>query len=124
MDSFYRVVRKRTKILMDSAGKPEGGKLSFDAENRKAWKGDPPAPEVPLFKVDKVTEELIATRKTLDFATHELSWLRRELKRAVTDGAAAVEAERKSAWQQASAARRKLAHVSCADLTTAAGLQP
>ena len=42
--------------------------------------------------VDKVTEELIATRKTLDFATHELSWLRRELKRAVTDGAAAVEA--------------------------------
>ena len=58
MDSFYRVVRKRTKILMDSAGKPEGGKLSFDAENRKAWKGDPPAPEVPLFKVDKVTEEV------------------------------------------------------------------
>ena len=58
MDSFYRVVRKRTKILMDSAGKPEGGKLSFDAENRKAWKGDPPAPEVPLFNVDKVTEEV------------------------------------------------------------------
>ena len=43
---------------MDPAGKPEGGKLSFDAENRKAWKGDPPAPEVPLFKVDKVTEEV------------------------------------------------------------------
>ena len=32
MDSFYRVVRKRTQILMDSQGKPEGGKLSYDAE--------------------------------------------------------------------------------------------
>ena len=42
--------------------------------------------------VDKVSEELIATRKALEFATHELSWLRRELKRAATDGAAAVEA--------------------------------
>ncbi len=69
MDSFYRVVRKRTKILMDSAGKPEGGKLSFDAENRKAWKGDPPAPEVPVFKVDRVTEEVGALIEQ-HFANH------------------------------------------------------
>ena len=40
MDSFYRVVRKRTQILMDPAGKPEGGKLSYDAENRRPWKGE------------------------------------------------------------------------------------
>ena len=58
MDSFYRVVRKRTQILMDSQGKPEGGKLSYDAENRKPWKGDPPAPQIPTFTPNKVTQEV------------------------------------------------------------------
>ena len=58
MDSFYRVVRKRTQILMNEDGKPEGGKLSFDAENRKAWKGTPAAPSVPRFVPDQVTQEV------------------------------------------------------------------
>jgi len=58
MDSFYRVVRKRTQILMDSAGKPEGGKLSYDAENRRPWKGEPPAPDIPLFEPDQITLEV------------------------------------------------------------------
>ena len=49
MDSFYRAVRKRTGILMDGAGAPVGGKLSFDAENRKPWKGSPAAPIPPRF---------------------------------------------------------------------------
>ncbi|MEC8252164.1 MAG: cryptochrome/photolyase family protein, partial [Planctomycetota bacterium] len=43
MDSFYRQVRKRTGVLMES-GKPVGGKYSFDADNRERWDGDPPAP--------------------------------------------------------------------------------
>ena len=42
MDRFYRVVRKRTKILMDASGKPEGGKLSFVDENRRRGKATLP----------------------------------------------------------------------------------
>jgi deoxyribodipyrimidine photolyase-related protein len=57
MDSFYRQVRKRTGVLMEN-GKPLGGKYSFDAENRKRWDGDPPAPELPTFVVDDVTLEV------------------------------------------------------------------
>ncbi|MEZ4462917.1 MAG: cryptochrome/photolyase family protein, partial [bacterium] len=57
MDAFYRQVRKRTNILMDQ-GKPVGGKYSFDAENRKPWKGDPPAPTLPTFEPDAVTREV------------------------------------------------------------------
>jgi deoxyribodipyrimidine photolyase-related protein len=49
MDSFYRAVRARTGILMEEDGTPTGGKLSFDSENRKPWKGSPPAPEAPRF---------------------------------------------------------------------------
>jgi deoxyribodipyrimidine photolyase-related protein len=49
MDSFYRAVRKRTGILMDEHGAPQGGKLSFDSENRKPWKGVPCAPAPPRF---------------------------------------------------------------------------
>ena len=50
MESFYRAVRKRTGILMDAEGAPIGGKLSFDAENRKPWKGSPAAPVPPRFE--------------------------------------------------------------------------
>ena len=57
MDRFYRHVRQATGILMDS-GKPVGGKFSFDAANRKAWRGDPAAPDVPTFDADEVTEEV------------------------------------------------------------------
>jgi deoxyribodipyrimidine photolyase-related protein len=35
MAKFYTEQRKRLNILMDSAGKPVGGKWSFDDENRK-----------------------------------------------------------------------------------------
>ena len=48
MDSFYRVVRARTGILM-KAGAPVGGKISFDTENRERWDGIPAAPEPPRF---------------------------------------------------------------------------
>lgn len=50
MESFYRAVRKRTGILMDDDGAPVGGKLSFDADNRKPWKGSPAAPAPPRFE--------------------------------------------------------------------------
>lgn len=35
MKRFYEGLRKNTGILMDQDGNPEGGKFSFDAENRK-----------------------------------------------------------------------------------------
>jgi len=59
MDAFYRQVRGRTGILMDD-GAPLGGKYSFDAENRKPWKGDPPAAEEPTFPLDPIKEEVLA----------------------------------------------------------------
>jgi deoxyribodipyrimidine photolyase-related protein len=64
MDRFYRHVRQRSGILMED-GKPVGGRYSFDGENRKAWRGEPPAPAAPRFPIDAVKREvgeLIAER--------------------------------------------------------------
>jgi deoxyribodipyrimidine photolyase-related protein len=44
METFYRLMRKRYRVLIDEADKPVGGQWNFDAENRKPWKGDPPEP--------------------------------------------------------------------------------
>lgn len=69
MDAFYRAVRRRTGILMDARGKPEGGQFSFDGDNRKSWKGAPPAPTPPRFVVDDVTAEVVRLVETR-FADH------------------------------------------------------
>jgi deoxyribodipyrimidine photolyase-related protein len=58
MDAFYRVVRRRTGWLMRN-GKPEGGKFSFDVDNRQPWRGDPPAPQWPRFAPDAITREVL-----------------------------------------------------------------
>jgi deoxyribodipyrimidine photolyase-related protein len=57
MDAFYRHVRRETGILMWH-GKPVGGKFSFDAENRRAWRGSPPAPVPLVFEPDAITREV------------------------------------------------------------------
>jgi deoxyribodipyrimidine photolyase-related protein len=57
MDSFYRHIRRETGILM-KGGKPETGRVSFDQENRLAWRGDPPAPDSPSFPRDPIKEEV------------------------------------------------------------------
>ena len=57
MDSFYRSMRRESGTLM-KGGKPEGGKISFDRENRLPWKGTPPAPEPPAFPRDPIKEEV------------------------------------------------------------------
>jgi deoxyribodipyrimidine photolyase-related protein len=57
MDSFYRQVRRETGILM-KGGRPEGGKISFDQQNRMPWKGEPPAPSPPTFPRDPIKEEV------------------------------------------------------------------
>lgn len=68
MDAFYRQVRRRTGTLMEG-GKPVGGRWSFDAENRKPWRGEPQAPATPTFVVDDVTQEVVEM-VARTFATH------------------------------------------------------
>ncbi len=63
MDAFYRYVRRETGILMRD-GKPEGGKYSFDAQNRKPWNGDPAAPDPPRFPDDPVKDEVVELVET------------------------------------------------------------
>lgn len=43
MEQFYRTLRHDHDVLVDG-NHPVGGQWNFDAENRKAWKGQPPAP--------------------------------------------------------------------------------
>lgn len=57
MDAFYRRVRRDTGILMEN-NKPLGGKFSFDASNRKSWRGTPLAPVPPTFPSDPIKEEV------------------------------------------------------------------
>lgn len=64
MDRFYQHVRRRTGVLMDAAGKPLGGKFSFDAENRKRWDGTPPAPHPPEFTGSLLREEVVREIET------------------------------------------------------------
>jgi len=54
MDTFYRAMRKQSGLLMEG-GRPVGGKWSYDAENRKPWRGEPEAPELPRFEGDRVS---------------------------------------------------------------------
>lgn len=44
MELFYRHMRQHHGVLLEPDGQPLGGRWSFDAENRKAWRGDPPEP--------------------------------------------------------------------------------
>ncbi len=44
METFYRQMRKRHRVLIDDSDKPAGGQWNFDADNRKPWKGMPPEP--------------------------------------------------------------------------------
>ncbi len=68
MDVFYRHVRRETGILM-RGDEPVGGKLSFDAENRKPWRGEPPAPKPPRYPVDAIKQEVIDLVED-DFGAH------------------------------------------------------
>jgi deoxyribodipyrimidine photolyase-related protein len=58
MDAFYRQVRRDSDILMED-GKPVGGRFSFDAENRRRWRGEPLAPVPPDFPLDAIKREVV-----------------------------------------------------------------
>lgn len=44
MEHFYRHMRRHHGVLMSIDRQPEGGQWNFDADNRKAWSGQPPEP--------------------------------------------------------------------------------
>ena len=54
MGDFYAMMRKRFRYLLTKDGKPEGGKWSFDANNRKHARGQTPPP-VAKFKAPTET---------------------------------------------------------------------
>jgi deoxyribodipyrimidine photolyase-related protein len=58
MDRFYRAMRKHTGLLME-AGKPIGGKFSYDHENRKPFRGEVPVPNRPSYPPDEITTEVL-----------------------------------------------------------------
>jgi deoxyribodipyrimidine photolyase-related protein len=59
MKTFYEGQRKRTKILMDSQGKPVGGQFSYDTENRLKLPSDLKPPEPLKTKRDSIDEEVL-----------------------------------------------------------------
>lgn len=58
MEEFYRVMRRRTGILMDG-DQPAGGRWNFDAENRRRLPDDVEPPPVPALEPDAVTGAVI-----------------------------------------------------------------
>ncbi|MDY7094011.1 MAG: cryptochrome/photolyase family protein [Acidobacteriota bacterium] len=58
MDSFYRFMRQREGWLMDG-DEPEGGRWSFDQENRQPPPDESP-PDLPRYEPDDLTREIMA----------------------------------------------------------------
>ncbi len=61
LESFYRWMRKRLKILVEDDGSPVGGRWNFDTENRKGFgrRGPAPRPPLPRFVPDATTRDVI-----------------------------------------------------------------
>lgn len=62
MEHFYRAVRSRTGVLMDTDGQPEGGEWNYDHDNREAFGKAGPGfvPKPCRFLPDAITAEVIA----------------------------------------------------------------
>lgn len=58
--SFYTDERKKRNILIDFKGKPEGGKWTFDTENRKKYPSKKTPPSIQFPDVDEFYKEAIA----------------------------------------------------------------
>ena len=60
MEFFYRDMRRKTSLLLDAEGKPEGGEWNFDSENRKPPPNEPLLIPQPLrFAPDAITREVL-----------------------------------------------------------------
>jgi deoxyribodipyrimidine photolyase-related protein len=60
MATFYRGMRRHFAFLLDGNGKPLGGKWSFDALNRRPFRGEVPVPNVAVFEPDAMTQQVMA----------------------------------------------------------------
>ncbi len=69
MEFFYRELRRETGLLMNADGTPVGGQWNFDADNRRKWKGDPPAP-APFFVEPDPTTQGVLTLVAEQFPEH------------------------------------------------------
>jgi deoxyribodipyrimidine photolyase-related protein len=63
METFYRFMRRKLRILVDEAGNPVGGTWNFDAENRKSFgaRERPAINPLPDFAPDQTTRDVIDT---------------------------------------------------------------
>ncbi len=59
MNSFYKEMRKKYKILVDEEGNPFGNKWSYDDENRKKIPSGTKIPQLPKFKLSKHHTEVV-----------------------------------------------------------------
>ena len=57
--TFYKQQRKRLNILLDANGNPEGGKWTFDSENRKKYPKDKIPPPIYFPKQDDYWSEAV-----------------------------------------------------------------
>jgi deoxyribodipyrimidine photolyase-related protein len=57
MDRFHAFMRQRLGLLVDDRGRPEGGRWSFDADNRRHARGVMPPP-IPWHPPDALTLEV------------------------------------------------------------------
>lgn len=86
MKTFYEHQRQRLGVLLDKAGKPVGGKYSFDDENRKPLPKVIAIPSIPRFGVrreDEVLARTITERFPKNPGTLEDFWLPTREKDAV-----------------------------------------
>lgn len=60
MELFYRVMRKRHRVLLERDGTPVGGEWNYDADNRKAWPKGKVVPPRMTFAPDAMTREVMA----------------------------------------------------------------
>lgn len=65
MENFYREMRRKTGLLMESDGAPTGGSWNYDAENRSGYRdwvkaGSPIPSLLPKIEQDELTREVAA----------------------------------------------------------------
>ena len=59
MSNFYKQARLKLDLLVNPEGKPEGGKWSFDEENRKKIPKNSPLPAQIVYKYSKYHDEIV-----------------------------------------------------------------
>lgn len=60
MEFFYREMRRKSGLLMTPGDEPEGGHWNYDADNRRKWKGQPPAPAPFRVEPDDITRDVMS----------------------------------------------------------------